>query len=234
MSSQLFVSPRISRQNTTLWINLGDVTISTPFRFISVSALPPLIHVGSVVCTVNGQSLASSSVTASRPHHDHLVLQFAEAVTPSSPSIACAVEVQFAGGSSATVVSVTTDTQRPTRGLSNSTVDASFAVVPFVSVMSASVAIRLPVAGQQTTTLLFSLTGTLAAAPIRFIAIASLPLFSTPASAMCTTNGAVLAPVPSVPQPGTLLLQLAAAIALNSSGVECTLSVLFDASGNFY
>ncbi len=230
MSAQLVVSPRVARQNTTLFINLFDVTISTAISFISVSALPPLISVGPAVCAINGQTVGGRNMTASRPHHDHLVLEFASVIT-RSPNIECAVEVQFTGGSAATVVRITTDTSTPSRGFSNTTVDASYAVLPPISGMSASMTIGLPAAGQQTTTLALSLSGLTAAASIRSIAIASLPLFSSPSNATCTINGAMFAPVAFVSQPGTLLLQLAAPAILNSTSLACALSLLFDPTG---
>ena len=124
MSAQLEHS-KVSRQNTTLFVSLYNVTLSLPFRFISVSALPPLSFVASVSCIVNGQSLSGSSLTASRPHHDHLVIEFASAVIPNISTVVCAVGVQFAGGSASKTVGITTDMETPSRGLSNTTVDVS-------------------------------------------------------------------------------------------------------------
>ena len=230
MSAQLEHS-KVSRQNTTLFVSLYNVTLSLPFRFISVSALPPLSFVASVSCIVNGQSLSGSSVTASRPHHDHLVIEFASAVIPNISTVVCAVGVQFAGGSASKTVGITTDVETPSRGLSNTTVDACSAVVPSISGMSAVVTVDLPAPGQQASKLSFAISGLQAAASIRFISITRLPALSAPSSVACTINGVALAPVPSLSGSGALLLQLAADTAPNSSAVVCALSVLFNAAG---
>jgi hypothetical protein len=44
-------------------------------------------------------------------------------------------------------------------------------------------------------------------------------------------NGGVLRPVASVTQQGALVLEFAAAAAPNSTSLDCSLSVLFNASG---
>lgn len=232
MSAQLVVSPKVSRQNTTLFITLSAVTTGVSISFISISSLPSLISVASSTCTINGQPYADV-VTASRPHHDHLVLEFASAISPTSPMIVCAVGVQFQDASSSKVVNITTDIAAPARGLSSTTVDACSAAAPSLSGMTASVSISPPAAGQQTSTLALSLTGLAPSAPIRFISIASLPSFSSPSIATCFMNGDVLRPVASVTQQGTLLLELAAAAAPNSTSLDCSLFVLFNASGFF-
>ena len=148
MSAQLVVSPKVFRQNTTLFINLFTVSTGVSISFISVTSLPPLVFVASSTCTINGQSFGDNFLTSSRPHHDHLLLQFASAIVPSQPNIVCAVQVQFESASSSKVVNITTDDTRPTRGLTNTSVDACSAAFLSLSGIQAVVFPAFAVQGE--------------------------------------------------------------------------------------
>jgi hypothetical protein len=231
MTAQLVVYPRVFAQNVTLFINVDRLTMSKSFRFISVSFLPPLVLLGDAVCTVNGQTLGSGSVTALLYQSDHLVLEFSSYIG-NVPTIACAIEVQLAYSPASKNVNITTDVDSPSAGPSSTTVDACVALCPALSGISANIQVDVPAAGQSLSSIALSISGFTSAKSIRLIFITDLPPFSAPSNVTCATNGTVFAAVPSAPLLGNLVLQFASSAVLpDSSGMNCTVSLLFDVAG---